>query len=239
MTLQGGKTTTSGTKAKEPEDKNTQAIQRKIEDYQNFLKLQTTTDRENRKRFKIHEEEMSKLQSKLKDMISTKSVSLVKDPRSAMRLPTCSPPTFSGEIIDYIPCIRIWKATMGASYMEEVQLMQLKQSIPSRTSDLIGLNDIRSMGDFWKNMDEEYLDTHALSKSAITDIKSLDRSDSRFLQIMKVKLTNHSKNLDIYKMGHRITSDEMVREHWLPLLTERAKEDWLKNYKGVSTLAKI
>ena len=46
---------------------------------------------------------------------------------------------------------------------------------------------------------------------------------------MKTKLTNHSKNLDIYKMGHRITSDEMVREHWLPLLTERAKEDWLKN----------
>ena len=109
--------------------------------------------------------------------------------------------------------------------MEEVQLMQLKQSIPRRTSDLIGLNDIRSMGDFWKNMDEEYLDTHALSKSAITDIKSLDRSDSRFLQIMKVKFTNHSKNLDTYKMGHRITSDEMIREHWIPLLTVRAQED--------------
>ena len=146
-----------------------------------------------------------------------------------MRLPTCSPPTFSGEIIDYIPWKRIWKVTMGASYMEEVQLMQLKQSIPRRTSDLIGLNDIRSMGDFWKNMDEEYLDTHALSKSAITDIKSLDRSDSRFLQIMKVKLTNHSKNLDTYKMGHRITSDEMIREHWIPLLTVRAQEGWLKN----------
>ena len=103
---------------------------------------------------------------------------------------------------------------MGASYMEEVQLMQLKRSIPSRTSDLIGLNDIRSTGDFWNNMDEEYLDTHALSKSAISDIKNLDRTDSRFLQMMKVKLSNHSKNLDIHRMGYRITSDEMVREHW-------------------------
>ena len=46
--------------------------------------------------------------------------------------------------------------------------------------------------------------------------------------MMKVKLTTHRKNLEINNMGHRITSDEMVREHWLPLLTEMAKEDWLK-----------
>ena len=78
-------------------------------------------------------------------------------------------------------------------------------------------------------MDKEYLDFHALSKAAISDIKNLDRTDSSFLQMMKVKLSNHSKNLDIHRMGYRITSDEMVREHLLPLLTESAKEDWLKN----------
>jgi hypothetical protein len=163
------------------------------------------------------------------DLRSTKSDSLLKDPRSAMRLPVCPPPEFSGETVDYIPWKRIWKATMGTSYMDEVQLMQLKLSIPARTTDLIGLSDIRSMADFWKYMDKEYLDFHALSKAAISDIKNLDRTDSRFLQMMKVKLSNHSKNLDIHRMGYRITSDEMVREHWLPLLTESAKEDLLKN----------
>ena len=56
----------------------------------------------------------------------------------------------------------------------------------------------------------------------------MDRKDSRFLQMMKVKLTTHRKNLEINNMGHRITSDEMVRKHWLPLLTEMAKEAWLK-----------
>ena len=117
---------------------------------------------------------------------------------------------------------------MGKSYMEEVQLMQLKLSIPARTSNLIGLSDIRTMVDFWSHMDKEYLDYNALSRSAIADVKSLDRKDSRFLQMMKVKLTTHRKNLEINNMGHRITSDKMVREHWLPLLTEMAKEDWLK-----------
>ena len=29
-------------------------------------------------------------------------------------------------------------------------------------------------------------------------------------------------------MGHRITCDEMVQEHWIPLLTDMAREDWLK-----------
>jgi hypothetical protein len=99
---------------------------------------------------------------------------------------------------------------MGKSYMEEVQLMQLKLSIPARTSNLIGLSDIRTMPDFWSHMDKEYLDYNALSRSAIADVKSLDRKDSRFLQMMKVKLTTHRKNLDTNNMGHRITSDKMV-----------------------------
>ena len=46
--------------------------------------------------------------------------------------------------------------------------------------------------------------------------------------MMKVKLSTHSTNLEVNGMGHRITSDEMVREHWIPLLTEMAREDWLK-----------
>jgi hypothetical protein len=161
-------------------------------------------------------------------MRSTKSGNPITDPKSAMRLPTCPPPKFSGANVDYIPWKRTWEVTMGKSYMEEVQLMQLKSSIPARTSDLIGLTDLRSMMDFWRHMDEEYLDYHALSRSAIADVKSLDRKDSRFLQMMQVKLNNHRKNLDTNNMGHRITSDEMVNEHWVPLLTEMAKEDWIK-----------
>jgi hypothetical protein len=43
------------------------------------------------------------------------------------------------------------------------------------------------------NLDKEYLDYKALSQSAIADIKNLDRKDSRFLQMMKVKLPTHRK----------------------------------------------
>ena len=117
---------------------------------------------------------------------------------------------------------------MGKSYVEEVQLMQLKSTIPSRTANLIGLVDITTMEDFWTLMDEEYLDYNQLSRGAIADIKGLDRKDPRFLQMMLVKLTTHRKNLELSGMGHRITSDEMVREEWLPMLTDAAKEDWLK-----------
>jgi hypothetical protein len=77
-------------------------------------------------------------------------------------------------------------------------------------------------------MDKEYLDYNALSRSAVADVKSLDRKGPRFLQMMKVKLTTHSANLTVNGMGHRISSDEMVREHWIPLPTEMAREDWLK-----------
>ena len=41
---------------------------------------------------------------------------------------------------------------------------------------------------------------------------------------MKVELKPHGKNLEF----NNLTSDEMVREHWLPLLTEMGKEEWLK-----------
>jgi hypothetical protein len=66
------------------------------------------------------------------------------------------------------------------------------------------------------------------TSGAITDIKSLEREDNRFLQMMHVRLNSHRKNLDTNKMGHHITSEEMVNKHWVPLLTDRAKEDWIK-----------
>ena len=62
----------------------------------------------------------------------------------------------------------------------EVQLMQLKLSIPAGTSNLIGLSDISTMADFWNHMDKEYLDYNALSRSAIADIKNLDRKADSF-----------------------------------------------------------
>ena len=106
--------------------------------------------------------------------------------------------------MDYLPWKRQWMATMGKSYVEEVQLMQLKASIPTRTSNLIGLVDITTIEDFWESMDGEYLDYNQLSRGAIRDIKALDRNDPRFLQMMLKKLSSH--------MGHRVTSDEMIRE---------------------------
>ena len=43
------------------------------------------------------------------------------------------------------------------------------------------------MQNFWSLMDNEYIDYNALSRSAVADVKSLDRTDRRFLQMMKVK----------------------------------------------------
>ena len=63
-----------------------------------------------------------------------------------------------------------------------------------------------------------------MSRGAINDI----RKDPRFLQMMLKKLQSHKENLDLSNMGHRVTSDEMIREEWLPIMPENAKEDWLK-----------
>ena len=43
---------------------------------------------------------------------------------------------------------------------------------------------------------------------------------------MKRKLNSHKQHMDRINMWHRITSDEMVRKHWVPLLTNKAKEAW-------------
>ena len=70
------------------------------------------------------------------------SSTTVTDPKAAMRLPTCPPPKYNGVNLDYIPWKRLWAVTMGKGYMEEVQLMQLKISIPTRIANLIGLSEI-------------------------------------------------------------------------------------------------
>ena len=84
------------------------------------------------------------------------------------------------------------------------------------------------MKDFWDLMDEEFLDYNAFSRYAIEDIKCLDREDPRFLKIMKMRINTLHNNLKVQGMEHRITSDEMIMEIWLPMLTETAREDWLK-----------
>jgi hypothetical protein len=48
---------------------------------------------------------------------------------------------------------------------------------------------------------------------------------------MHVKLNSHRKNLDTNEKGHHITRNKMVNEHWVPLLTDKAKEDWIKTPK--------
>jgi hypothetical protein len=53
---------------------------------------------------------------------------------------------------------------------------------------------------------------------------------------MHVKLNSHRKNLDTKEKGRRITSNEMVIEHWVPLLTDKAKEDWIKTPKRKTPL---
>ena len=198
---------------------------------QEFLRLQAQQNLETERKLKVQEDESGRMAQELAALRLVKNPQtqgLHKDSKSALRLPTCPPVKFSGDVVDYLPWKRQWQATMGKSYVEEVQLMQLKASIPERTSNLIGLVDIRSMDDFWSLMDGEYLDYNQLSRGAIAQIKNLDKKDPRFLQMMMVMLTTHRKNLELSGMGHRITSDEMVREEWLPMLTYNAKEDWLK-----------
>jgi hypothetical protein len=73
--------------------------------------------------------------------------------------------------------------------------VELKPSIPARTSNLIGLSDIRTIPDFWSLVDKEYKDYNAAIRTSITfaivDVKILDRQDIRFLQLIKAKLASH------------------------------------------------
>ena len=69
-------------------------------DYQEFLQLQTDANLENEKKFREQEEKALKLQQQLDNLRSTKPNNPVADPKSAMRLPTCPPPKFSGANVD-------------------------------------------------------------------------------------------------------------------------------------------
>ena len=196
--------------------------ERKVEEFardtrglQEFLMLQTKKNLETGKKLKVQEDESGKLAQELAALRIVKapaSKDPKTDPKSALRLPTWPTVKFSGDVVHYLPWKRQWQAVAGKSYVEEVQLMQLKASIPERTSNLIGLVDIRTMEDLWSLMDGEYLDYNQLSRGAIADIKNLDKKDPRFLQMMMIKLTTHRKNLELSGMGHRIPSDEMVRQ---------------------------
>ena len=61
---------------------------------------------------------------------------------------------------------------------------------------------------------------NALSRHAIKDIKSLDREDPRFLQMLKMRINKQHNNLKVQGMEGRITSDEIIIEIWLPMLPE-------------------
>ena len=210
-----------------PGDDRIQDLNRTFDPSQ-FLSLQAAKNLENDKRLVEQKEISDRLQRQLDNLKLGGGSRPITDTKAALRLPTCPPPKFDGQNLSYLNWKRLWTTTMGEGYKEEVQLMQLKTAIPVRTADLIGLSEIRKMEDFWKLMDREYLDYNALSRTAIQDVKNLNRKDPRFLQMMKVKLVTHSTNLELSGMGYRITSDDMVREQWIPLLTEMAREDWLK-----------
>jgi hypothetical protein len=121
---------------------------------------------------------------------------------------------------------------MGVGFSDSVQLAQLKGSLNKRAADIIGLSTIRSMETFWSLMDDEYINYDELARLAIADVKSVDRGDSRHIQIVRNKLLTYKMHLEQVGIAHRITSDEMVDEHWLPLLSTEIRERWIQ--RGVT-----
>jgi hypothetical protein len=101
----------------------------------------------------------------------------------------------------------------------------LKLSIPEKTSNLMGLTEVKSVKGFWNVMNKKCY--NALGKAsvefAIADVKSLDKADKGFLQEMRRKLNTHRRHMDKINLGHFITNDDMVKKHWVPLLTEPAR----------------
>ena len=104
-----------------------------------FLMVQSVSNQETERKLREQEAKSKVLEARLA-AISQGSPADTQtgktDTKSALRLPTCPPVKFTGEIVDYLPWKRQWMATMGKSYVEEVQLMQLKASIPARTNNL-------------------------------------------------------------------------------------------------------
>ena len=89
------------------------------------------------RKLREQQEKTVQLQQQLENMQQSRSGKKGTDPKAAKRLPTCPPPKFNGINQDYIPWKRLWAETMGKGYMEAVQLMQLKITIPARTANMI------------------------------------------------------------------------------------------------------
>ena len=52
---------------------------------------------------------------------------------------------------------------------------------------------------------------------------------------MRRRINTHKRHMEKSNMGHHITSDDMVKKHWVPLLTEQAREAWdsVENYNVI------
>ena len=132
-------------------------------------------------------------------------------------------------MIDYLPWRRLWKETMGEGFADAVQLVEMKNSLPKRSAQIIGLQNIRSMANFWALMDDEFVNYKELAKKAIEDIKQVDTTDTRFLQLFKNKLDSRVGDLQQVDLAHRITADEMIEDYWLPMLLATTVERWLQD----------
>ena len=149
--------------------------------------------------------------------------------KSHLKLPTTKPPYFSGELLAYLPWRRLWKETMGKGYPDPVQLAQLKESLSARVQEIIPLATLHTMDDFWALMDDEYVNFHELARLAVQDIKAVSRKDTRYIQIIRNKLLTYKVDLQQVDLQHRVTSDVMITEHWLPLLPHEIRERWIQD----------
>jgi hypothetical protein len=52
---------------------------------------------------------------------------------------------------------------------------------------------------------------------------------------MRRRINTHKRQMDKSNMGNHITSDDMVKKHWVPLLTEQVREAWdsVENYNVI------
>ena len=50
--------------------------------------------------------------------------------------------------------------------------------------------------------------------------RASQKSKPHFLQL-KIRITSHRTNLKVQNMEQRITSNEMIREQWIPMLTQK------------------
>ena len=90
---------------REPREGNTPRGDRS---YEEFLYLQTKANKETERKLQDQQKESKRLAEELAALKvdnKNKEPDLQTDKKAALRLPTCPPQKFSGEIVDYIP----WK----------------------------------------------------------------------------------------------------------------------------------